>query len=164
MHIGWRITVELLFPQRTGALREPLCVPYQSSELSIIPLHETEKNTVDGCPSKSCSHREQGIWEEPFCVTYQSSQLYIVALQEAESGLYNSSLSFTLLAYVMARRTRMVGWRWRFNDDGFKHIAYKSEHISKYSVLALSSGGWSLKQQPWFLVSLTYVANALYNR
>ena len=36
--------------------------------------------------------------------------------------------------------------RWRFNDGGFKHIAQKAEHISKGSVLALSSGGWSLKR------------------
>ena len=35
----------------------------------------------------------------------------------------------------MARRTRIVGWRWRFKDGGFKHIAQKAEHISKGSVL-----------------------------
>ena len=59
----------------------------------------------------------------------------------------------------MARRTRMV------HDGGFKHTAQKAEHISKGSVLALYSGGWSLKRLflygsaalPWFLVSRTYL-------
>ena len=32
------------------------------------------------------------------------------------------------------------------DDGGFTHNAQKSEHISKGSVLALSSGGWSLKR------------------
>ena len=32
------------------------------------------------------------------------------------------------------------------SDGGFKHTALKAEHISKGSVLALSSGGWSRKR------------------
>ena len=58
---------------------------------------------------------------------------------------------------------------WRFNDGGFKHIAQKADHISKGSVLALSSGGWSLKRL--FLYGSAalipclpdLLANALYN-
>ena len=51
------------------------------------------------------------------------------------------------------------------HDGGFKHTAQKAEHISKGSVLALYSGGWSLKRLflygsaalPWFLVSRTFL-------
>ena len=64
--------------------------------------------------------------------------------------LSNELFIITLLAWVMARRTRMVGQRWRFNDG------------------ETSSGGWSLKlvygpAALRFLVSRTYVANASYN-
>ena len=101
---------------------------------------------VDGYRLNSCSHREQGLWEEPFCVTYQSSELYIIALLEADLVLSNELFIITLLAWVMARRTRMIGWRCRFEDGGFKHTAQKLEHTTKGSVLDVSSGGWSLKR------------------
>ena len=51
-----------------------------------------------------------------------------------------------------------VQWCW------FHTHCSETEHISKWSVLVLSSGGWSLKQQQHlFLVSRIYVVNALYN-
>ena len=72
----WRITVELLFPHRTGALGAPFCVTYQKQG---VPYHSTawDKNTVDGWRISvellnSCSHREQGLWKEPLCETLKA--------------------------------------------------------------------------------------------
>ena len=54
------------------------------------------------------------------------------------------------------------------DDGGFTHNAQKSDHISKGSVLALSSGGWSLKRlflydsAALILGSWTYVVTVLF--
>ena len=44
---SWRITVELLFPQRTGALREPFCVTHQKQG-GLYHTTAWDKNTIDG--------------------------------------------------------------------------------------------------------------------
>ena len=62
---GWLITVELLFPQRTGALGEPSCVTYQK-QWALYHTTALDKNRVDGYRLSSCSHREQGLWRSRF--------------------------------------------------------------------------------------------------
>ena len=91
------------------------------------------------------------------------SGLSIIALQEAKSGLKQWAL-YHYIASLGDGTADTDGWLTiTVHDGGFKHTAQKAEHISKGSVLALYSGGWSLKRLflydsaalPWFLVSWT---------
>ena len=130
---GWRLTdigwtPELLFPQRTGALKGAV------------------------------------LWDT------WGSGLSIIALQEALSGLKQWAL-YHYIASLGDGTADTDGWlTMTVHDGGFKHTAQKAEHIAKGSVLALYSGGWSLKRLflygsaalPWFLVSWTS-CQCLYN-
>ena len=98
------------------------------------------------------------------CDTW-GSELSIIALQEAESGLKQWAL-YHYIAGLGDGTADTDGWlTMTVHDCGFKHTDQKAEQISKGSVLALYSGGWSLKRLflygsaalPWFLVSRNYL-------
>ena len=142
-----------------------LCdIPKAVSSLTHHRMRQKKWLTVDGYRLNSCSHREQGLWKEPFCDRW-GSELSIIALQEAESGLKQCAV-YHYIASLGDGTADTDGWlTMTVHDGGFNHTAQKAEHISKGSVLALYSGGWSFKRLflygsaalPWFLVSWTYL-------
>ena len=86
-------------------------------------------------------------------------------LQEAESVLKQCALYHYIASLGDGTADTDGLLKMTVHDGGFKHTAQKAEHISKGSVLALYSGGWSLKRLflygsaalSWFLVSRTYL-------
>ena len=112
---GWRLTDNgwAPVPHRTGALGAPFCVTYLKQ---WVPYHSTawDKNTVADWRISvellnSCSHREQGLWKEPFCETHKAVGFQSYHWRRRILVLSNELFIITLLAWVMARRTRMVG-------------------------------------------------------
>ena len=155
----WRITVELLFPHRTGALGAPFCVTYQKQG---VPYHSTawDKNTVDGWRLTDIG------WTPELLFPQRTGALKGAVLWDTQHWrrrilvLSNELSIITLLAWVMARRTRMVGWRWRFMMVVSNTLLRKQSTFQRVSPCPYS-GGWS--PLPWFLVSWTSSCHCLYN-
>ena len=88
---GWRITVELLLPQRRGVLGEPFCLTYQKQWAFY---HTTEWDKKQGwrltdigwTPELLFPQRTGALKGAVLCDKW-GSELPIIALQDAESGL-----------------------------------------------------------------------------
>ena len=97
-------------------------------------------------------------------MTYQSSELSIISMQESESGLKQGALYH----YIASLGDRHSGHGWLAKDDGSmmmvsntllrnQSISQKGQSLPFPLVAGWSNGCFFMVQQPWFLVSRTYL-------